>query len=111
MKLKFYLIDIGLFMLSNCNVELKRLVYVDKVAKNKETIATYSGYITALNEESRYMEEWKFWKLFKLSIQTLTEIKEADEIVIDWTSYSVRWVAYRHCWGLSLTTIILELWL
>ena len=98
-------------MLSNCNIELKRLVYHDKVAKDKETIATYSGYITAISEESKYMEEGKFWKLYKLSIQCLTEIKEADEIVINSVSYSVKWVAYRHCWWLSLTTIILEEWL
>jgi hypothetical protein len=57
------------------------------------------------------MSEGKFWKLYKLSIQCLTEIKEADEIVINSVSYSVKWVAYRHCWWLSLTTIILEEWL
>jgi hypothetical protein len=57
------------------------------------------------------MSDGKFWKLYKLSIQCLTEIKEADEIVINSVSYSVKWVAYRHCWWLSLTTIILEEWL
>ena len=57
------------------------------------------------------MSEGKFWKLYKLSIQCLTEIKEADEIVINSVSYSVKWVAYRHWWWLSLTTIILEEWL
>ena len=66
---------------------------------------------TAVSEESQYMEEWKFWKIYKLSIQKLTEIKEADEIIINSVSYSVKWVAYRHCWWLSLTTIILEEWL
>lgn len=98
-------------MLNNCTAELKRLVYVNNVARDKEIIATYSGYLTAINEESKLMEEWKFWKLYKLSIQALTEIKEADEIVIDSVSYSVKWVAYRHYWWLSLTTIILEEWL
>ena len=98
-------------MLTNCTAELKRLVYVNNVARDKETIATYDWYITAVSEESKYMEEWKFWKLYKLSIQKLTEIKEADEIIINSVSYSVKWVAYRHCWWLSLTTIILEEWL
>ena len=98
-------------MLNNCTAELKRLVYVNNVARDKETIATYSGYLTAINEESKLMEEGKFWKLYKLSIQALTEIKEADEIVINSVSYSVKWVAYRHYWWLSLTTIILEEWL
>ena len=49
-------------MLTNCTAELKRLVYVNNVARNKETIATYDWYITAVSEESKYMEEWKFWK-------------------------------------------------
>ena len=98
-------------MLTNCIAEIKRLVYHDNVAKDKETIATYFGYITAINEESKLMSEGKFWKLYKLSIQCLTEIKEADEIVVNSVSYSVKWVAYRHCWWLSLTTIILEEWL
>lgn len=98
-------------MLTNCTAELKRLVYVNNVARDKETIATYSGYLTAINEESKLTEWWKFWKLYKLSIQKLTEIKEADEIIINSVSYSVKWVAYRHCWWLSLTTIILEEWL
>ena len=98
-------------MLTNCRAELKRLVYVNNVAREKETIATYDWYITAVNEESKLIEWWKFWKLYKLSIQKLTEIKEADEIVINSVSYSVKWVAYRHCWNLSLTTIILEEWL
>ena len=98
-------------MLINCRAELKRLVYVNNVAREKETIATYDWYITAVNEESKLIEWWKFWKLYKLSIQALTEIKEADEIVINSVSYSVKWVAYRHCWWLSLTTIILEEWL
>ena len=97
-------------MLSNCTAELKRLVYVNNVARDKETIATYSGYITAINEESKLTEGSKFWKLYKLSIQQLTEIQEADEIVIDSVSYSVKWVAYRHWWNLSLTTVILERW-
>jgi hypothetical protein len=44
-------------MLTNCTAELKRLVYVNNVARNKETIATYSGYLTAISEESKYMEE------------------------------------------------------
>lgn len=98
-------------MLSNCTAEVKRLVYENNIAKDKETIATYSGYITAVSEESKLMEGWKFWKLYKLSIQSLTNIKEADEIVIDSVSYSVKWIAYRHYWWLSLTTVILEEWL
>lgn len=98
-------------MLSNCTAEIKRLVYNGNVAKDKETIATYSWYLTAVNEESNLMQDGKFWKVFKLSIQQLTEIKESDSIVIDWIEYSVKWVAYRHYWGLSLTTVILEEWL
>ena len=40
-----------------------------------------------------------------------TEIKETDSVFINWTEFTVRWVAYRHGWNLSLTTIILEEWL
>ena len=98
-------------MITNCLAEIKRLVYNWKVAKGKETIGTYFGYLTAINEESNLLEGWKFWKLYKLSIQWLTEIKEADEIIINSVSYSVKWVAYRHWGNLSLTTVILEEWL
>jgi hypothetical protein len=47
-------------MLTNCIAEIKRLVYHDNVAKDKETIATYFGYITAINEESKLMSDGKF---------------------------------------------------
>ena len=47
-------------MLINCRAELKRLVYVNNVAREKETIATYDWYITAVNEESKLIEWWKF---------------------------------------------------
>ncbi len=100
-------------MLSNCNnclAEIRRLVYNWKVAKWKETIATYLWYITAVNEESNLMADGKFWKVYKLSIPRLTEIKETDSVFINWTEFSVRGVAYRHWWNLSLTTVILELW-
>ena len=56
------------------------------------------------------MQDWKFWKVYKLSIPKLTEIKETDSVFINWTEFTVRWVAYRHGWHLSLTTVILELW-
>lgn len=90
--------------------EIKRLVYSNNVATTKQTIGTYFGYITAINEESNLTEDGKFWKLFKLSILCSTEIKEADEIVIDSVSYFVKWVAYRHWGHISLTTVILEKW-
>ena len=95
---------------NNCLAEIRRLVYEGNVAKNKETIATYLWYITAVNEESNLMADGKFWKVYKLSIPRLTEIKETDSVFINWTEFSVRGVAYRHWWNLSLTTVILELW-
>ena len=97
-------------MLSNCIAEVKRLVYEDKVAKWKETIWSYSWYLTAVNEESEVLNDSKFWKAYKLSICSLVDIKETDSIVIDWVEYSVKWVAQRHWWSLALTTVILELW-
>ena len=98
-------------MISNCTAEVKRLVYQDNVARGKQTIATYSWYLTAVNENSQLMTDGKFWKLYKLSIQCLTEIRESDSVVIEGREYSVKWVAQRKGWSLLLTTVILELWL
>ena len=98
-------------MLSNCIAEVKRLVYTGNVANGKETIGSYSWYLTAVNENSQLMTDGKFWKLYKLSILSFPDIKEADEVVVDGISYTVKWIAYRHCWRLSLTTVILEKWL
>ena len=97
-------------MISNCTAEIKRLVYQDNVARGKETVARYTWYLTAVSENSELMTDGKFWKLYKLSIQSLTDIKESDSVLIDWVEYTVKWVAYRHWWGLALTTVILEKW-
>jgi hypothetical protein len=97
-------------MITNCHAEIKRLVYQDNVARGKQTITTYSWYLTTVNENSQLMTDGKFWKLYKLSIQCLTEIRESDSVVIDWVEFTVKWVAYRHWWHLSLTTVILEKW-
>lgn len=97
-------------MISNCTAEVKRLVYQDNVARGKETVSRYSWYLTAVSENSELMTDGKFWKLYKLSIQSLTDIKESDSVLIDWVEYTVKWVAYRHWWDLSLTTVILEKW-
>jgi hypothetical protein len=97
-------------MITNCLAEIKRLVYNWKVAKGKETIGTYFGYLTAINEESKVMSDWKFGKLFKLSITSLVGVRESDTVVIDWKSYSVKWVAQRKGWNLNLTSVMLELW-
>lgn len=98
-------------MITNCHAEIKRLVYQDNVARGKQRIATYSWYLTAVNENSQLMTDGKFWKLYKLSIQCLTEIRESDSVVIDWVEFTVKWVAQRKGWSLLLTTVILELWL
>jgi len=97
-------------MISNCTAEVKRLVYQDNVARGKETVSRYSWYLTAVSENSELMTDGKFWKLYKLSIQSLTDIKESDSVLIDWVEYTVKWVAYRHWWDLALTTVILEKW-
>ena len=97
-------------MFNNCLAEIKRLVYENNVAKEKLTVFSCRWYLTAINEESQLMTDGKFWKLYKLSIQCLTEIRESDSVVIDWVEFTVKWVAYRHWWHLSLTTIILEKW-
>ena len=68
-------------------------------------------YLTAVNENSQLMTDWKFWKLFKLSIQDIVDIRESDSVVIEGREYSVKWVAQRKGWSLVLTTVILELWL
>ena len=88
-------------MLSNCSAEIKRLLYEDNVARWKQTV----------NENSQLMTDWKFWKLFKLSIQDIVDIRESDSVVIEGREYSVKWVAQRKGWSLLLTTVILELWL
>lgn len=97
-------------MLNNCRAEIKRLVYTGNVANGKQTIGSYSWYLTAVNENSNLMEDGKFWKLYKLSITSYPDIKESDEVVVDSISYTVKGVAYRHWGGLSLTTVILEKW-
>ena len=95
-------------MISNCLAEIKRLVYENNVAKTKNTVLSVFWYLTAINEESKVMSDWKFGKLFKLSITSLVDVRESDTVVIDWKSYSVKWVAQRKWWGLCLTTVILE---
>ena len=37
-------------MLSNCTAEIKRLVYTGNVANGKQTIGSYSWYLTAVND-------------------------------------------------------------
>ncbi len=98
-------------MLSNCSAEIKRLVYEDNVARWKQTVFSLRWYLTAVNENSQLMTDWKFWKLFKLSIQDIVDIRESDSVVIEGREYSVKWVAQRKGWSLLLTTVILELWL
>ena len=98
-------------MLSNCTAEIKRLVYEDNVARWKQTVFSLRWYLTAVNENSQLMTDWKFWKLFKLSIQDIVDIRESDSVVIEGREYSVKWVAQRKGWSLLLTTVILELWL
>lgn len=98
-------------MLSNCSAEIKRLVYEDNVARWKQTVFSVRWYLTAVNENSQLMTDWKFWKLFKLSIQDIVDIRESDSVVIEGREYSVKWVAQRKGWSLLLTTVILELWL
>lgn len=97
-------------MLSNCSFEIKRLVYENWVARNKQTVASYLGYLTAVSENSNLMQDSKFWKLYKLSIQSIIDIKETDTIVINNEEYSVKWVAKRNGWSLNLTTVILQQW-
>lgn len=97
-------------MLSNCKGEVKRLIYQNGVAQQKETVLTFVGYLTALSEKSALMEAGKFGKLFKLSIQKLVDIQEADTVEIAGVSYAVQWVAQRKGKNLTLTTVILEKW-
>jgi hypothetical protein len=97
--------------MNNCLAEVKRLVYEGTVANKKEIINSCPWYLTAINEESKLSWEWKFGKLYKLSITSIVDIRESDEILIDWKSYTVKWVAQRKGWWLSLTTIILEKWM
>lgn len=98
-------------MLSNCRVEVKRLVYEDKVARRKKIIATHPAYLTAVSENSRIMEAGKFGKTYKLSITAWVDIRESDTIVIENQEYSVQGVAQRRGWYLALTTVILEKWM
>ncbi len=98
-------------MICNCSAEIKRLVYEDNVARWKQTVFSLRWYLTAVNENSQLMTDWKFWKLFKLSIQDIVDIRESDSVVIEGREYSVKWVAQRKGWSLLLTTVILELWL
>jgi hypothetical protein len=94
--------------MNNCLAEVKRLVYEGTVANKKEIINSYQWYLTAINEESKLSWEWKFGKLYKLSITSIVDIRESDEILVDWKSYTVKWVAQRKGWWLRLTTVILE---
>lgn len=98
-------------MLTNCLAEIKRLVYLENVARWKQTVFSVRWYFTAVNENSQLMTDWKFWKLFKLSIQDIVDIRESDSVLIEWREYTVKWVAQRKGWSLLLTTVILELWL
>ena len=70
-------------MFNNCLAEIKRLVYENNVAKEKLTAFSCRWYLTAINEESNLMSDWKFGKLYKLSITSLVDIRESDEIVIE----------------------------
>lgn len=95
-------------MLYNCQAEVKRLVYENKVARDKQTIATYPAYLTAVSENSRVMEAGKFGKSYKLSIRDWVDVRESDTIVIDEQEYSVQGVAKRKGGNLTLTTVMLE---
>ena len=94
-------------MIVNCRGEVKRLVYEWNVAKWKTSVFSFVWYLTALDEEAK-LSDWRFWKVYKLYIQDLVDIKESDTVAIDWKSYSVKWVAQRKWWCLCLTTVILE---
>lgn len=98
-------------MLSNCNAQVKRLVYDKWIAKTKQIIASYPAYLTAVSENSRVMTAGKFGKMYKLSITSLVDIRESDTIEVDGQDYSVQGVAQRKGNNLTLTTVILEQWL
>ena len=95
---------------NNCVVEVKRLAYENKIWR-PQTMASYDWYITASSEESKVVEWWKFWKIFKLSILALADIKESDTIIVNNEEYSVKWVAQRNGGNLVLTTVILQKWM
>lgn len=97
-------------MLSNCSAEIKRLVYENNVARWKQTVFSIRWYFAAVNENSQLMTDGKFWKLFKLNVQDIVDIRESDSVLIEWREYTVKWVAQRKGWSLVLTTAILELW-
>lgn len=97
-------------MFTNCIVEVKRLLYSSNKVWKHEKIWTYNWYITASSEESKITEGWKFWKMFKLSILEIADIKESDTIIVNNEEYSVKWVAQRNGGNLVLTTVILQKW-
>ena len=96
-------------MIVNCRGEVKRLVYERNVAKWKTSFFSFAWYLTALDQESK-LSEWRFWKVYKLYIQDLVDIKESDSIVIDDIEYSVKWIAKRRWWSLVLTEVVIEVW-
>lgn len=97
-------------MLSNCLVSVYRLIYNNKWVSQKSLISEHEWYLTTISEDSQLMKEWMFWKLFKLSIQKIIDIRESDFIRINWKEYIVKGISSKKWGSLSLTTIILEAW-
>ena len=96
-------------MIINCRGDVKRFVYEWFIAKWKISVFSFVWYLTALDEEAK-LSDWRFWKVYKLYIQDIVDIKESDSIVIDGAEYSVKWIAKRRWWSLVLTEVVLEVW-
>jgi len=96
-------------MIINCRGDVKRFVYEWSIAKWKTSVFSFVWYLTALDEEAK-LSDWKFWKVYKLYIQDIVDIKESDSIVIDGAEYCVKWIAKRRWWSLVLTEVVLEIW-
>lgn len=72
---------------------VSRLTYVNNKSTFSATWNTYKWYLKPLKpDDSLY--QWAFWKDFSFTTDPNADIQESDLLIIDWTDYSVKWIAW-----------------
>ena len=72
--------------------EVTRQTYINNKSSYISTGETYNWYLKPLSIKD-WIDESMFWKEFYFTTYVDSDIKESDKLVIDWETYSVKWVS------------------
>lgn len=74
------------------SASVSRIQYTDNKSDFVPTWNTYKGYLKPLKpDDSLY--QWAFGKDFSFTTDKNADIRESDQLIIDWNEYKVKWIA------------------